>query len=372
MIFSFIAGAVLLIIPICFSYIDSVLPKLPVLELRLPGANLDEHNAEPLIELLQRMKILRALYIIATLITQNLYAALIAACEQLLYFQYVSEVPSKSNQIHYMVMSRPSKRLIIAIANAIPMTIPAGIDAVDVIVSGSDDMNTFGSVLVNYARKTGFSVTSITVSVRPDCKTAELRKVIAVFFARGVPKWTKLRTLHEIKLNTAGCIVDISQPKDLTDQTEIRVTINDVEYIPEQWNCPKRCYFVVTYSVKFRVNESGIEFGRLAPVAQIQAVHFKCPRGLSLFFGKLAVQLTEMENIFTGLVDLSGLVDVELELSQIPYVNLGFLRSLRTIFVQQQNQPFEGVDASMCQAASSERVSIGPKGLCFRTRRAQE
>lgn len=312
---------------------------------------------------------LRAFYMTLKIMPRMVYTDFIDACPHLEHFQYVSEKPDKSGELRYIVMNRPTKRLIIADVSGFDADIPSGIETVEVVVSGNENIIYFGDVLGKKYQAVRF----VKIFVRPGCEVTEQRIIASEFFARCVPKWTEQKTLEQISLNTAGLVVKVSRPNELMAQglNEIRVTVNNIECIPEQWNCPADHFISVTYSTKARDFNSDIGFDRLTSAPQIHSMHFKRSRLLRLFLDKLA-QLDTTEFKFTGLVKLSGIVNVELDLSGIPYVQLDRLGSLEEFFLQQKNQPFAQVEAEKCHDASIEHVPMGMNGFCFHNEIAQE
>lgn len=342
----------------------SVPSELTVLELRLPGSRLLDNTIAPLIELLKRMENLQALYILAETCTNDVFQQILDTCVQLQHFQYVGKDVDNVGYIPFMVMSRPSKRLIVAVSSGTDMPMPAGIDTVEIIVFALRGMKRF-AYKKDWENKN--SVRYISVSIRPGKEFAEMWEM---FFKHCLPNWSKHKSLLKISLLIPGLVAEISRPAELTAPKKIDVTISDPELIPEKWEIPDDYYISVTYSAKFRVNNGDIGFGRLAPIPAIRTVDCKCPKVLELFLVELAKSI-RADNVFVGLVKLSGVADAYLDLSKMPYADLSGLGNLKAIFFQRKNQPFALVDVSICRDASSERILSKPNGLCFYREKAQ-
>lgn len=360
--------------------------EVPVLELRFPGASLDEFSAVPLIKLLQSTPKLRALHITAERMSALLYGKIVGACARLQHFQYVGDVidGAVSGEFRYMIMNLPSKWLIIAVANAFPFTInmPAGIERLDLIVAGIADMRLLGRTVAFYGKSDDFTlaVRWMSVSVRPGREAAEVRDAVSEFFARCLPNWAEVQALENITLNAGGFVADMARPADgagdkegqEADETEgkrmveheIRVSISDFSHTPNKWDClsaEQKCYFTVTISANCRDNNDDAGLRRLSMVPTIRTLFFECPIAFGRFMAVLPV-LAKTRNAFGGLVKVSVLAGAQVHMITLPDASLAPLLNLKAIFFQRPNQPFAQADVSECLGTSTH---LGLNGICF-------
>lgn len=336
----------------------SILPDLLVLELAIIE-ELSSDDQKNLIALLKSMKKLRALYInnLGLLLDATIYDDIFVACEQLQHFMHFS------SQNGYVIMNKPSSRLIIANSEAFDMKMPAGIDTLDIIIQGMKGM---GEFIDNYAKKMYFPAKYILISDHPRYNKSHTSDIITKFFGQCVPDWAKAITLQEISVRVPGIAVKISRPKDLTALKEIRVTIDDAEYIPTAWNCPDGYYFTVIYASRFSNNNGEVGISRMAPASKIRAIHFKCQKTLKRFFIELS-KLPETANGFMGLVSVTGLGGAEVDMLRIPFHILNRFPSFESLFFKAPNQPvsFSHVEASVCRQAFGKHVPAGSNELCY-------
>lgn len=342
-----------------------MLKDRPVLELRFPGAELDEFNAIPLIDLLESTEV-RALNLYAHQVSPRLYNKILG--KQLKHFQHVGDVINDAvdNEFRYLIVNMPAKWVIIAVANAFSLDIPNGIETINFIVSERRDMQLLGQAIAYHQKKNALLVKSMMVSLRPGRENLKIQQMISEFLANCVPDWTKLQELQEIILTTDGFVVEIARPKTLGEDGDkvIRVTINDSSHIPEKWNCPDGYYFVVTLSSQFRDNIDNAAVRRLSLIPTIRAIHVKCPIAYRQLLAAMP-QLVLIRNTFAGLRKLSGSADATLNTVNIPDASLDRLASLKAIFFQLENQPFDETDESECRSGASKLASDELKGICF-------
>lgn len=357
-----------------------------MLELRFPGASLDEFSAVPLIKLLRSTTKLRALHISAERMSALLYGEIVGACAQLQHFQYVGGViegAGVSGEFRYMIMNRPSKWLIIAVANAFPLTVhmPAGIEQLDIIVAAVADMRLLGRTIAFYGKSADFTfpVKWMSVSVRPGREAAEVRGAISEFLARCLPNWSEVQALESLTLNAGGFVADVAaadKERKEADETqrkpmvehEIRVTISDFDHVPDKWHCPgeQKYYFTVTISADCRNINGDAGLRRLSLVPEIRTLFFGCPIAFGRFIAVLPV-LVQTRNVFVGLVKVSGLAGGQVHMITLPHASLARLPNLKAAFFQRPNQPFAQADVSECLGTSRD---LGLNGICFATANA--